>query len=423
MKARQIYPLVIAGISLLTLSSAARADEFSDWFKVDGFGTIGGYKGNSSVAGVRTDQRQRTLSFNDWKFDGDSQASLQMTVNPHGNLKGVVQLISKKDINGSNQPTVEWAYISYPITSEFDFKIGRTVAPIFIMSDYRNLNYAQTTVRPQSEIYQVNPITFQDGATARWDKRIGSGNMQVEGFFGKTKVSVAGGDVDLNRVKGLSLKWGQDSWSIRTGYSWYEASLNSPSVEANIATLKAIPAVACTNCASVIAAVAPTKGITATISTIGASYDDGEWLAQAEWAKRDTNTVVISSVTGWNILGARRVGNFTPFVGTGRYQFDAAKPTLTPGPFATTPLKVQLNYLNESYIGTGDSSRTVNMVGVRWDFAKNFALKAQLEMAKMKYPAVGASNGHYSYETSMLGKPSGFDGKVSVLTVNLDFVF
>ena len=73
MKARQIYPLVIAGISLLTLSSAARADEFSDWFKVDGFGTVGGYKGNSSVAGVRTEQRQWTLSFNEWKFDGDSQ--------------------------------------------------------------------------------------------------------------------------------------------------------------------------------------------------------------------------------------------------------------------------------------------------------------------------------------------------------------
>ncbi|WMW80019.1 hypothetical protein RF679_15405 [Undibacterium cyanobacteriorum] len=423
MKARQIYPLVIAGISLLTLSSAARADEFSDWFKVDGFGTVGGYKGNSTVAGVRTEQRQRTLSFNEWKFDGDSQASLQMTVNPHGNLKGVVQLISKKDVNGSNQPTVEWAYISYPISSEFDFKIGRTVAPIFIMSDYRNLSYAQTTARPQSEIYQVNPITYQDGATMRWDKRVGQGNVQVEGFFGKTKVSVAGGDVDLNRVKGLSLKWAQDSWSVRTGYSWYEASLNSPSVEANIASLKAIPAAACTNCASAIDAVAPRKGITATISTIGASYDDGEWLAQAEWAKRDTNSVVIASVTGWNLLGARRIGNFTPYIGTGRYQFDATKPNLTPGPFAPAALKAQLNYLNESYIATGDSSRTVNMIGVRWDFAKNFALKTQLEMAKMKYPAVGASNGYYSYETSMLGKPSGFDGKVSMLTVNLDFVF
>ncbi|TXI88695.1 MAG: hypothetical protein E6Q34_11990 [Burkholderiaceae bacterium] len=423
MKARQIYPLVLAGISLFTMSSAARADDLAEWFKFDGFGTIGAYKGNSNVAGVRTEQRQRTLSFNEWKFDGDTQASIQMTVNPHGNLKGVVQLISKKDVDGSNKPTVEWAYLSYPITSEIDFKVGRTVAPIFIMSDYRNLSYAQTTARPQSEMYQVNPITFQDGVTARWDKKVGSGNLQVEGFFGKTKVSVAGGDVDLNRVKGLSAKWGQDSWSVRTGYSWYEASLNAPTVEANIASLKAIPSVACTNCASVIAAVAPTKGITATISTIGATYDDGEWIGQAEWSKRDTNSVVIASVSGWNILAAKRIGDFTPFIGTGRYQFEAARPTLAPGPFATPAVKVQLNYLNQSYIGTGDSSRDVNSVGVRWDFAKNLALKLQYEMAKMKYPAIGASNGLYSYETSLLGKPSGFDGKVSMLTVNLDFVF
>ena len=52
MKARQIYPLVLAGISALALSSTAQADEFSDWFKIDGFGTVGAYKGNSSVAGV-----------------------------------------------------------------------------------------------------------------------------------------------------------------------------------------------------------------------------------------------------------------------------------------------------------------------------------------------------------------------------------
>ena len=122
------------------------------------------------------------------------------------------------------------------------------------------------------------------------------------------------------------------------------------------------------------------------------------------------------------ILAAKRIGDFTPFIGTGRYQFEAAKPNLTPGPFAPAALKVQLNYLNQSYIGTEDSSRDVNSDGVRWDFAKNLALKLQYEMAKMKYPAIGA-NGFYSYETSLLGKPSGFDGKVSMLTVNLDFVF
>jgi hypothetical protein len=420
MKARYISSLIVSCFAFVPV---VHADELSDWLKFDGFGTIGTYKGNSDVAGVRTEQRQRVVSYQDWRFDGDSQASIQATLNPHGNLKAVVQLISKKDVNGSNKPTVEWAYVSYPITSEVDFKVGRTVAPIFIMSDYRNLNYAQTTVRPQSEIYQVNPITFQDGATARWDKKLGAGNLQLEGFFGKTKVSVAGGDVDLNRVKGLSLRWAQDSWSVRGGYSWYDASINAPTVQANINALKAIPLVACSNCVSVLNDVARTSGITATISTLGATYDDGEWIAQAEWARRETNSVVIVGVSGWNLLGARRFGDFTPFVGVGSFSVDAAKPTLAPGPYAPAALKAQLNYLNESYIGTGNASRDVVSVGVRWDFWKNMALKAQLESAKIAHPTVGASNGFYVYETSLLGKPSGFDGRVSMFTLNLDFVF
>ncbi|MBR7799661.1 porin [Undibacterium fentianense] len=420
MKARYVYPLVLASIALAPF---AQADDLSDWLKIDGFGTLGTYKGSSDVAGVRTEQRQRVVSYTDWRFDGDSQASIQATLNPHGKLKAVVQLISKKDVAGSNKPTVEWAYVAYPVTNEIDLKVGRTVAPIFMLSDYRNLNYAQTAVRPQSEIYQVNPITYQDGATARWDKKLGAGNVQLEGFFGKTKVSVAGGDVDLSRVKGLSLKYAQDSWSVRGGYSWYDASLKSVGVEANLKTLMSLPAAACANCATEIAAVAPIKGITATIKTLGAGYDDGEWIAQAEWAKRETNSVVIVGVSGWNVLGARRIGDFTPYVGFGSIELDGTKSNLTPGPFAPAALKAQLNYLNQSFIGTGDSSRDVLALGVRWDFAKNLALKAQIERTKLKSPAVGASNGYYSYETSMLGKPNGFDGRVSMFTLNLDFVF
>lgn len=420
MKAHYIYPLVFASFAL---APVAQADDLSDWLKIDGFGTIGTYKGSSDVAGVRTDQKQRVVSFNDWRFDGDSQASLQATLNPHGKLKAVLQLISKKDINGSNKPTVEWAYVSYPVTSDIDFKVGRTVAPIFMMSDYRNLTYAQTMARPQTEIYQVNPITFQDGATARWDKKIGSGMFQLEGFFGKTKVSVAGGDVDLNRVKGLSVKWGQDSWSVRAGYSWYDASVIAPTVEASIKTLVSLPTVVCTNCASVIASEATRTGIKANISTLGATFDNGEWIGQAEWSKRETNTVVINAVSGWNVMAGYRINDFTPYAGLSNYRVDATKTNLTPGPFAPVPVRAQLNYLNQSFMGTGDPSRDAVTVGVRWDFARNLALKAQYERITMKNPSIGASSGFQSYDTSLLGKPNGFDGKLSMFTLNLDFVF
>ncbi len=96
MKARQIYPLIFAGISILACNSAAHADDLGDWVKFDGFGTIGAFKGNNANAGVRVDSRQSTASQNEWRFDGDTQASIQATLNPHGQLKAVLQLILKK---------------------------------------------------------------------------------------------------------------------------------------------------------------------------------------------------------------------------------------------------------------------------------------------------------------------------------------
>lgn len=419
MKAQLIYPLVVA--SLLVVPSA-NADDLSDWLKFDGFGTLGAFKANDPVAGLRADSRQSTYSLNEWRFDGDTQASIQATLNPNGKLKAVLQLISKKDINSSSKPTVEWAYVSYPLTSEFDFKIGRTVAPVFMMSDYRNLAYSQTTARPQNEVYAINPITYQDGVTGRWEKKMGAGQIAVEGFFGKTKVSVALGSVDVQRTKGISLRWTQGDWSARVGYSTNTLSFASKSVSATLKQLTSLPAVVCSNCVTVIPAIAPLEGIEAKLKTIGFSYDDGMWLGQFEYGKRDSTSIIVAPVSGWNILAGHRIGDFTPFVGAGSLQVDSAEPGLLAGPGAPAAFKAQLNYLNAARIAIGSPDRDTYALGLRWDFAKNLALKAQYDYIKMAKPEIG-STGVVTYPTSMQGKPSGFDGRVSMLTINLDFVF
>lgn len=419
MKAHIIYPLAVAGLMVLP---SAHADDLSDWLKFDGFGTIGAFKANDPVAGLRADSRQSTYSLNEWRFDGDTQASIQATLNPNGKLKAVLQLISKKDINSSHKPTVEWAYVSYPLTSELDIKVGRTVAPVFMMSDYRNLAYSQTTVRPQNEVYAINPITYQDGVTGRWEKKIGSGMFAVEGFFGKTKVSVAIGSVDVQRTKGLSLRWTEGNWSARVGYSTNTLSFTSQSVSATLKSLTSLPAVVCTNCASVIPSIAALDGIEAKLKTIGFTYDDGIWIGQFEYGKRQSSSIIVAPVSGWNVLAGYRVGDFTPFVGMGSLKVDSAEAGLIAGPGAPASFKAQLKYLNAARIAIGSPDRDAYALGVRWDFAKNLALKAQFDSIKMAKPEIG-STGIITYPTSMLGKPSGFDGRVSMLTFNLDFVF
>lgn len=412
-------PLMIAGLLVLP---SAQADDLSDWLKFDGFGTVGSFKANDAVAGLRADSRQSTYSLDKWRFDGDTQASIQATLNPNGKLKAVLQLISKKDINSSSKPTVEWAYLSYPVTTEFDFKLGRTVAPVFMMSDYRNVAYSQTTVRPQNEVYAINPITFQDGVTGRWEKKFDFGQLAVEGFFGKTTVSVALGSVDVQRTKGLSLRWTDGTWIARVGYSTNTLSFASASVSATLKSLTSLPAVVCSNCAAVIPAIAPLIGIEAKLKTVGFSYDDGVWIGQFEYAKRQSTSIIVAPVSGWNVLAGYRIGDFTPFVGAGSLQVDSAEPGLIAGPGAPAAFKAQLKYLNAARIAIGSPDRDAYAMGVRWDFAKNLAFKAQFDHIKMAKPAVG-STGIITYPTSMLGKPSGFDGRVSMLTLNLDFVF
>ena len=73
MKAHIIYKRVvghsiacsIAGlIAGLMVIPYAQADDLSDWLKFDGFGTIGTFKANDPVAGLRADSRQSTYSLN-----------------------------------------------------------------------------------------------------------------------------------------------------------------------------------------------------------------------------------------------------------------------------------------------------------------------------------------------------------------------
>ena len=88
MKSPYVYvcPMLLIGLASAPL---AQADELADWLKIDGFGTIGAYKGNSDAAGVRVDTRQSSYSKNEWRFDGDTQASIQATLNHYSKRSGV----------------------------------------------------------------------------------------------------------------------------------------------------------------------------------------------------------------------------------------------------------------------------------------------------------------------------------------------
>lgn len=232
-------PLVALMVSAGVLSPAAHAfDFFGDMLRIEGFGTVGAFSSdldpavvpvtatNKTVPQVRADIRESHGSVdNNVIWDGDSLLSVQATINPTGRIKGVAQLLSKQDIHASQRPQWEWAYGSWQATSNLNLKLGRVVAPIFMLSDTRNVAYAQTMVRPATTVYTLNPITNLDGGSMLWEDRVAGYDYNIEAMYGRTKVIVPTGTVKIPKVYGLASKWARDEWTARIGWSHFDLDM------------------------------------------------------------------------------------------------------------------------------------------------------------------------------------------------------
>lgn len=421
MKRLQRLALVaMAGIG----SPAAHAfDFFDNMLRIEGFGTLGAFSSDLNPAvvpgktdpQVRADVRENHGSVgNQVIWDADTLLSVQATVNPNGPVKGVVQLLSKQNIHASQKPAVEWAYGSWQATSNLDLRLGRVVAPIFMLSDTRNVAYAQTMVRPFTAMYPLNPVTNIDGGYFLWEDRIGGVRYNVEGMDGHTKVDVVGGDFTVKNIYGLASKWTLGDWSARVGWSHLNYDVN---LDANkTAQINAVRGL-CDNCSQVIDERVGLEDQRLTVYTVGGQWEHDDYLVMAEYAARNSSSLITASLNGYYVMGARRFGAWTPFAAWGRLRNTEPSPGLS-GP--TSPAYAStIDDLNDAR-AFGRQTRTETALGIRWDFMPKADLKFQWGHIQVANPRNG-TGANVSY--SIPNKGDAFNGRVNTYTLNLDFIF
>lgn len=405
-------------------SPSVQAVELTDWLKLDAFGTLAAYQADDPVAGVRADQRTSQVTTNkDWRFDGDSQLTTQFTLNPQGRVRGVLQLLAKDDVTERFKPRVEWLYAGWEATPNLSLKLGRVVAPVFLMSDTRNVGYAQTSVRPNQALYQVNPITSIDGANLSWSTALGGGNLGLEAAVGKTELNLSAGSIDVKRTATVAARWTQGPLTLRLGHTTFKLDGNLPATQAALNTLSS-GATGCTNCAAVFAQRFNFKNIQGRITTVAASYEVGDLMLQGEWASRPSDSALVPDVKGWYAQVAYRFGSWTPYAAVGASKLKEPPLGLTTSP-AAPPAAAAANALFDHYL-QNPNDRETRQLGVRWDFRENFALKLQYESIKhTRAPFLGVNGVVFSPTPRPIGTYTGpaWDGKVNVVSVNLDFVF
>lgn len=392
---------LVIGCGVVLSCGAAQADDFT----VSGFATLSASRLSTDNATFRSDSRQPNGAGNSWNAGPDSKVGVQGSYRFSDSLSATVNGIAQHNVNNTMSPRIEWAYADYKLSPNLEIRAGRLGLPAFLASDYLNVNYTMTAVRGPVEVYSQLPISHFDGVDALWRTKAGNVNLTVQPMLGhsdfKATFSDAAGTIARGKtdVYGMNVVGELGNWTLRAGYIGAKVSIESDPTNQLVAGLQGMGA------GNVANRLAYNKE-RSSFSGIGIAYDNGALLGQSEYTMRRAHGF-LADTNAWYVLGGYRLGQFTP------YAIAAEQKVVSPTAWSDVPAPMS-NFVN-GLLAAGNTSQRSLSLGVRWDFMKNVAAKAQYSRIT---PDHGSSAGLLMYDAS-----KGPLNAQNLLTFSLDTVF
>jgi hypothetical protein len=416
---RTVCKLICTSLVVLSLHTVRSHADDSDpsMFSFNGFGTLGVVHSSEGKADfVSGSLRPKGAGYSDdWSFAVDSRIAGQITANFTPQLSAVVQAIVEQKYDNSYTPQTEWANLKYKFTPDFDVRVGRTVLPIFLVSDYRKVGYVNPWVRPPVELYDLVPISNSDGVDMNYHFRVGDLSNNIKVLYGNSKNQVpadsGGGTAEA-----------KDQWGIAYDGEYRTVTVHLAYLRAENLTIQALEplfeAVRLFGPEGIVIAdnYDPNDKPISFIG-IGGTYNPGAWFLTSEWGTTRSDSV-IGNRSAWYVSGGHRFGEFTPYVtfakSTANEHSDSTSLTISAlPPFLAGPAAT-INAALSDTLGPLPEQQTIS-AGVRWDFMDNFCLKLQ----------VGHSNLGSDSKGTLVNIQPGFEpgGSFNVFSASVNFVF
>ncbi len=408
----KIRPLALA-ISL-ALPAAAMAEE--SIFHFSGFGTVGVVQTDTNDAQYRNGLRQPEGADKSASLDVDSKLGLQVVGKFHPRFSATAQVLVQPDEEGDYKPELEWAFAKFDLTPDLSLRGGRIGAPIFLISDFRNVGYANPWARPPVDVYAQVPLSTFDGVDLVWRQAVGDNTLTVQPFVGQTDFDLAFDlEGEAKKMVGVNATYEIGSLLLRAGYTQIDLTVTSPSLKTLFGGMRTVGLVDPRWSAAADALEAKEKK--SSFTGVGATWDDGQLLVQGEYTQRRTESYVEDTNAWYGTVGYR-FGNFMPYVSYAsietQHDDTADKLAIPAGPAPITGAATVLKPAMMSAMSGIDQSTT--SIGVRWNAYKNIALKAQFDRVKNE---AGKDN----WFTTPTGKPGVAGKTVNVYSLVADFVF
>ncbi|WP_350431098.1 hypothetical protein ABIS04_11085 [Shewanella sp. H8] len=327
-------------------------------------------------------------------FTEESKFGLQATFDISDNTQAVLQLMMRGKYDWEVE--AEWAYLSHRFENGIKVRGGKLRVPLFMYSDYLDVGYAQPFGRPPVEVYGAVPFSSYTGAGVSYDVDFDDSTLTMQMFGGESTIKATG--TDVSNLIGANVNWTDETWTLRAvyGQAKLDGDLNSE-VDVTLA-----PGVV-TKADYTVLELNDEKG---TFAGVGASYDNGEFIAVTELTRIEVDNVSPDTDSGYLTLGYR-INEFTPYV-TVAYMKTQDNEERLPVSEAAAIQMVAFN-----------AERMAYSLGLRWDAIDNLAIKFDVTYADDFGDTSGGFSGN-SIDTTT-GKFT-YDDTL-IYTVKFDAVF
>ncbi|MBV1871887.1 MAG: hypothetical protein KUG83_05010 [Gammaproteobacteria bacterium] len=199
-------------------------------FKIDGFINTGLARADSNVT---TESWGGITNKNDFAAMSNIGIQISFSTTPYTSF--TTQLVSRGEESWDME--AEWAYVSLTPTNTLTFRLGRQKVPLYLLSEYIEIGYANPWVYAPDEVYGITGDSTNDGFSVLYTVPSNGWDSTVQAMWGSNEFThPVVGNTSAKDVLSLSITSIKESTTLRFGYTFLTAEI--PTV---IAPLPDIP--------------------------------------------------------------------------------------------------------------------------------------------------------------------------------------
>lgn len=410
--------LVVAAIAL-TFCLQLHAAEVGDSLTIRSFGTVAGVFADTDQAdffhsiAVTPEGPGRSGSVN-WNSGSKFAGQVDWSISER--WSATAQTLVKQYENGEWTPRMEWAFVKYQASNELDIRVGRIRPPVYMLSDFLDVNFAHPWVRPPVEQYYNIPVTNMDGVDVLWRPDFAGYSLLVQPYYGQKdlRTTTPGDTVEIDNF-GLSLSASKGDFTYRLGYWNADLVMDIGEFKQAEAGLLQFCSLAGDPVACEEFELMNMDNINYRFLSAGMTWDRGDYFVQSEFGRAISNSTTVADSVAYYLTGGARLNLWTPFLSYSK--FDNRMPQNFTESMIPTVNQITIGVLNNN----AQTQSTVS-AGVRYDIMPTVSVKAQWDRT-----STGDCSGNARTCRGMFGRSTAefraTEQDVNLFSVSVDFIF